>query len=73
MARPMDIKVSRTGSKVIEVTLNGGHSVADALEAAGLTKKASEMIYVNKEEVDDDYELEDGDRVVLAKNIEGGL
>ena len=67
------VKVARTGSRVIEVALNGGREVRDALEAAGISKKESEEIAVNGEEADSDYELEDGDRVVLTKNIEGGL
>jgi len=67
------VKVARTGSKVVEVALNGGREVRDALNAAGISKKESEEISVNGEEVDMDYELEEGDRVVLTKNIEGGL
>lgn len=66
------VKVARTGSKVIEVALDGGREVRDALDAAGISKKESEDISVNGEEVDIYYELEDGDRVVLTKNIEGG-
>lgn len=67
------VKVARTGSKVVGVALDGGRTVADALRAAGISKKESEEIQVNGEEVDDmDYELEDDDRVVLIKNIEGG-
>jgi molybdopterin converting factor small subunit len=71
----VDIKVSRSGSKVETFTLaNGNRAVSDALRAAGINKKESETIQVNGEEIDDmDYELEDGDRVVLIKNIEGGL
>lgn len=67
------VKVARTGSSSIEVCLNGGRTVEDALEAAGLNKKASEEIRVNGEDAELDDELDDGDRVVLVKNIEGGL
>jgi sulfur carrier protein ThiS len=66
------VKVARTGGLVKEIALNGKHTVEDALIAAGLTVKASEEIRVNGESVDADYELEDGDRIVLAKNIAGG-
>jgi sulfur carrier protein ThiS len=66
------VKVGRTGSKVIDIALNGARSVADALEAAGITKKESEDVRVNGEDVEEDYDLEDGDRVLLVKNIEGG-
>jgi len=71
------IKVGRTGSPIKEVVLNGDRTVADALKAAGLNKKDSETVQVNGDEIDyeDEYdmELEDGDRVVLVRNIEGGL
>lgn len=67
------VKVFRAGSKGIEVALNGGRTIEDALKAAGLVKKEAEVMQVNGEEVDDVYyELEDGDRIVLVKNIEGG-
>lgn len=69
----MLVKVGRSGSAVIEVALNGKHTVADALTAAGLNLKASEQIRVNKDVVDEDYELSDGDVVFLAKHIAGGL
>lgn len=67
------VKVARTGSKSIEVSLGGDRTVHAALKAAGLSKKESEGISVNGEEVDDlEMVLEDGDRLVLVKNIEGG-
>jgi sulfur carrier protein ThiS len=68
------IKVFRTGSVGKEVCLNGDRTIEAALKAAGLNQKDTEVIQVNGEEVDDvnDITLEDGDRVVLSKNIEGG-
>jgi len=74
MSRHNDIivHVARSGSPVIDVCLNGQHTVADALEAAGLNAKASEEIRVNSQIVDSDYELKDGNRVVLAKHVAGG-
>lgn len=70
--KDMIVHVARSGSKVIDVCLNGEHTVEDALKAAGLNVKASEEIRVNGEVVETDYELEENDRVVLAKNIAGG-
>lgn len=68
------VKVARTGSVVKDVALNGGRTINDALKAAGINKKESEIVQVNGEEVEDlSIELEEGDRVVLVKNIEGGL
>ena len=71
------VKVFRAGSKGVEVALNGGERTVDeALEAAGMNLKASEVVQLNGEELDEDeleeVELEDGDRIVLVKNIEGG-
>lgn len=68
----IEVKVARTGGKTVEVVLNGGRSVLDALDAAGFAKKEAEEIHVNGEEVEEDYDLEDGDRVVLVKNVSGG-
>lgn len=68
------IKVARIGTKAEEYVLNGNRTIYDALKAAGFVKKESEIVQVNGEEVDDmEMELEDGDRVVLVKNIQGGL
>ena len=68
------IKVYRAGGKGVEVALNGDQTIMAAIKAAGYSKKETEVAQVNGEEVDDLYQdLEDGDRVVLTKNIEGGL
>ena len=68
------VKVGRTGAKPVEISLNGDRSVSSALKAAGYAKKEAEIVNVNGEEVDDmDMELEDGDRVILVKNIAGGV
>ena len=67
------VKVFRSGSKGAEVGLNGGRTIEDALKAAGLSKKESETVQVNGEETDDmQLELEDGDRIVLVKEVAGG-
>ena len=69
----MIVKVGRIGARVNEVALNGEHTVAEALTAAEISKKDSEIVKVNDEQVDMDYSLEEGDVVLLVKNIEGGL
>lgn len=67
------VKVGRTGARIIEVALNGDRTVEAAINAAGLSKKDSEIVQVNGEEVDDmDMDLSNGDRVILVKNIQGG-
>lgn len=70
------VKVGRAHSKLAEISLNGDRSVAQALADAGLTQKETEIVSVNGTEVDNDEldtrTLEDGDRVVLVKNVAGG-
>lgn len=67
------VKVARTGTVAKEISLNGARTINDALKAAGINKKEAEIVNVNGEEVEDlTIELEEGDRVVLVKNIEGG-
>jgi sulfur carrier protein ThiS len=72
----IEVKVGRAHSSPKSIVLNGERTPMDALNAAGLVKKDSEIVSVNGEEVDDDeldtMELEDGDRVTLVKNVEGG-
>lgn len=68
------VNVYRAGSKGTEVALNGDRTIRAALRAAGLQKKESEVVNVNGVEVEDmEQELEHEDRVVLVKNIEGGV
>jgi sulfur carrier protein ThiS len=72
----IEVRVGRAHSSPKTVTLNGARTPMDALNAAGLVKKDSEIVSVNGKEVDedelDDMELEDGDRVTLVRNVEGG-
>lgn len=67
------VKVGRIGTETKEYALNGVRTVEEALRVAGLSVKESEIVQVNGEEIDDmSHELSDGDRVILAKNVEGG-
>lgn len=69
------VKVGRVGTTIKEIALNGDRTVEDALAAAGFKIKDSEIVQVNGDEIEEDemdMELEDGDRVILVKNIEGG-
>jgi len=65
------VSVARTGTRSLDVVLDDDKTVEAALEEANLVLKNSEETYVNSEPVELDYELESGDRVVLAKSIEG--
>lgn len=72
----IQVTVGRAHSSPKTYILNGDRGIFDALSAAGLVKKDSEIVSVNGSEVDEDelndYELEDGDRVTLVRNVEGG-
>lgn len=70
----ISVKVARSHGKVIPVRLaQGKRTVEDALKLAGLSIKDSEEAFVNGEEAEMEYELENGDRVILVKNVEGGI
>lgn len=64
------VKVAKLPGTVAEYALNGGRTVNDALAVAGLDDAGFE-IRVNSEKVDGDFELEDGDVVLLVKKIKG--
>ncbi len=64
------VRVGRLPGKIEEIALNGGRSVADALEAAELDPAGYE-IRVNGAPTDVDAELSDGDTVLLVKKIKG--
>jgi sulfur carrier protein ThiS len=66
------VKVAQTGGEVKEYCLNGGRSVADALEVAGFDVDEEYKLRVNGEPADMDTELSNGDIVTIATKIEGG-
>ena len=67
------VKVARVPGRSIEVVLNGERTVEEALKAAGFSKKDSEEIRVNSVDRDMDYELKEGDKITLVRQIEGGM
>lgn len=67
------VKVARVPGKLVEVELNGGRTVADALKGAGFSQKDSEEVRVNSVDREMDYELKAGDKVTLIRNVEGNL
>jgi hypothetical protein len=66
------VTVARVGAPSVEVCLNGNHTVLDACRAANISPKSTEAYKVDGDEVDADYEMSNGERLVLTKNIEGG-
>jgi len=73
------VKIFRHGAPAVEVALPSGATVAAALENAQLTKKSSEAIEIRRsgesssESGSMESELNDGDSIVLTKNVEGAL
>jgi len=71
--KEITVKVARVPGKMVEVVLNGGRTVEDALKAAGFSKKESEEVRVNSVDRETDYELKEGDKVTLIRQIEGNV
>jgi len=68
------VKVGRVGAEVKEIALNGERTIKKALAVVGFVKKNSEIVQVNGKEEDNlDKRLSNGDRVILTKNVQGGL
>jgi hypothetical protein len=65
------VKVIRVPGVAVEVGLNDGASVSDALSAANMTLAAGEQLTVNGMEASTDTILADADRVILAKAAKG--
>ena len=61
------VKVVRVPGAVSEVCLPEGATVEDALTAASITPSSSEEISVNGHPVIVGHRLNDGDRLILAK------
>ncbi|HVT16664.1 MAG TPA: hypothetical protein VHQ90_10875 [Thermoanaerobaculia bacterium] len=64
------VRVGRLPGRIVEIALNGGRSVGDALAGAELDFTGYE-IRVNSELAQLGDELEDGDTVLLVKKIKG--
>lgn len=67
------VKVGRTGGRVEEYSLTGTEpTVADALEAAGLSVSKGDRIRVNGDTAEDDTILENGDVITVSGKVSGG-
>ena len=63
----MFVKVVRMPGAVTEVAIEEDATVADALSAAGITLGSTEKVTVNGEAVSLNDVVDDGDRVIVAK------
>lgn len=61
------VKVIRVPGAVVEVGLNDGATVADALAAANITVAANEQVSVNGANVGTEHTLEADARVCIAR------
>jgi sulfur carrier protein ThiS len=67
------VKVGRTGGRVEEYSLEGDEpTVADALQAAGITISKGDRIRLNGETATEDDEVQSGDIVTIAGKVSGG-
>lgn len=68
----LSVRIFRAGTNATEVGVESGQTVKDVLRKSGLNKKDSEIIQINGEIKSMDTKVQDGDVIILAKNIEGG-
>lgn len=61
------VKVVRIPGAVVELGLENGSTVKQALEAANFTLGPNESISVNATPVSENHVLKEGDRILLAK------
>jgi hypothetical protein len=61
------VKVIRVPGAVVEVGLDDGATVADALDAASITVATNEQVSVNGANVGTNHVLEDNARLVVAR------
>lgn len=67
------VKVGRTGGRVEEYSLTGDEpTVADALQAAGITISKGDRIRLNGDTADEDETVEDQDIITVAGKVSGG-
>ena len=66
----MIVRVGRLPGKIEELALGSGAIVADALSIAEIDPEGYE-VRVNGSPADMDYELADGDTILLVKKIKG--
>lgn len=71
MSNTISVKVGRIGASLVEVVLNAGATVGDALKAASIELKETEQVEMNGETVGSSYEVADNSRLFVVKNVAG--
>lgn len=67
----ISVKVVRVPGAVVELVLEGGATVGQALAAANITPTSGESVKVNAADATSDTALSDGDRVYISKAAKG--
>ena len=65
------VKVAKAPGAVVEVVLDSGATVSDAIEAAGKTVDDGQGVSLNGSSTQLSASVSDGDRVVIAKGAKG--
>ena len=67
------VKIGRSGGRVESYSIEGSDpTVADALEAAGISLTKGERIRLNGESADEDEEIQTDDIITIAGKVSGG-
>ncbi len=67
----INVKVGRTGGRVCEYNLPEDSTVDDLLSAHSEALKKGETLSIDGETVESDYELGDGDEVIIFPSTTG--
>ena len=67
------VKVIRVPGAVVEVGLETGATVQDALDAANITLGSGETVTVDGNTTDTSFALSDGARVILSKQAKSAV
>lgn len=66
----INVKVGQVPGKIVDIVLNGGRKIADALQVADLNPRGRE-VRVNARLVEGDPDLQEGDMVLVVGKIKG--
>lgn len=70
MEHHITVRAGKLPGKIVEIALNGDRTVSAAIQAAELDATGFE-IRVNGQPASADFQLEDGDTVLLVKKVKG--
>ena len=65
------VTIARLGEDEIELSVGKDATVGEIVEEAGLELSSSEKMYVNSDEAEDHYVVDDGDHIAVIGKKEG--